>query len=395
MINKNIKYLILLSILLPFISSCTSTYIGRYIFWNISSIEDFRKFPQREVSNGPQIFFFKKDRESVKKYSLFFKTIEYPYKKEKRTADFESFLRSTGTTAFIIIRDDTLLYEKYFNSFSRDSINRAFSVSKSVISALIGIAIDEGYIESVDDPFTTYIPELRGKGLDKITIKHLLMMTSGLKFKKGGMPWDDETILYYVPNLKEYVLSHLVEEEQPGKHFHYNNYNTLLLGIILERATHKTISEYLEGKIWKPLGMEYPAIWSMNSEEDGFESTPSGLNARAIDFAKIGKLFLYEGSWNGKQVISKKWIRDSVIPLDNVADDYYPQYVKERNIYYKYQWWGHQIGVDEYNYFASGHLGQLIYICPKKKIIIIRFGKETGNIGHGWYDILKYISKFI
>lgn len=344
------------------------------------------------MSNGAHTFAFKKDSEVENKYSPFFKTLEYSYKGQKRTSDFESFLQSTGTTAFVVIKDDIVVYEKYLNGYARDSISRAFSVSKSITSLLIGIAIDEGYIENVNDPFTRYIPELKGKGFDEVSIKHLLMMTSGFKFTEGGWPWDDETILYYVPDLRKYVLTHLRREEQPAKHFLYNNYDTLLLGIILERATQKTISEYLREKIWKPLGMEYPATWSIHSEEDGLESTPSGLNGRAIDFAKIGRLYLLEGTWNGRQVISKKWILDSTIPAENMAEDYYPQYVKDRNIYYKYQWWGHSLGPGDYNYFASGHLGQLIYICPKKKVIIVRFGKEKGNLDYGWYELAKQLS---
>jgi CubicO group peptidase (beta-lactamase class C family) len=310
-------------------------------------------------------------------------------------SDLESFLKSTGTTAFIVIKDDTILYENYFNGYKRDSINRSFSVSKSFVSALIGIAIDDGYIKDVSEPFTLYIPELRGKGFDGITIKHLLMMTSGLKFRNGILPWDDLAILYFTPDLRRYVLSHLSKEELPAEHFLYNSYNTLLLGIILERSTHRTVSQYLEEKIWKPLGMEYPALWSINSEQDGLESCPSGLNARAIDFAKFGRLFLAQGKWNGKQIISESWIRDSVTPPDSVPNGYYPQSVKDQHVDYKYQWWGHSVGPDHYNYFASGQLGQLIYLDPAKKLIIVRFGKKTGNLDHGWYEIAQRISDTI
>lgn len=395
MIGKNVKYIILLFLLLLFISSCTSTYIGRYIFWNVSSIEDYKKFPYRTVSNGAQTFLFRKDQDAENRYSSIFKMIDYTYKGQKIRADFEAFLQSTGTTAFVVIKDDTVIYEKYLNGYQRDSISRSFSVTKSITSALIGIAIDEGYIKSVHDPFTRYILELEGKGFDEITIKDLLMMTSGLKFSYGGFPWNDETILYYTPNLRKYVLGHLFKQEQPKKHFHYNNYNTVLLSIILERTTHKTLSAYLEEKIWKPLGMEYPALWSMNSEEDGLESTPSGLNARAIDFAKIGRLFLADGLWNGKRIISQKWVQDSVTPTSVENVDYYPAYVKKQNMYYKYQWWGHPISADNFNYFADGHLGQYIYVCPKKKLIIVRFGKKVGNFDHGWHELAKRLSNTI
>jgi CubicO group peptidase (beta-lactamase class C family) len=199
--------------------------------------------------------------------------------------NFDKFLVSTGTTAFIIIKDDTVLYEKYFNGYQRDSIGTSFSMAKSITSALIGVAIDEGLIASVDDPITRYIPELKEKDFrfDNITIKNLLTMSSGLRYVEEGLPWSDDTRTYYDTNLRSLALSSKIEEA-PGKRFHYNNYNPLLLGMILERVTHKPVSQYLEDKIWKPLGMDAPASWSLDSDASGFEKMESGINARAIDF---------------------------------------------------------------------------------------------------------------
>ena len=121
------------------------------------------------------------------------------------------------------------------------------------------------------------------------------------------------TKTYYDTDLRSLALSAKIEEA-PGKRFHYNNYNPLLLGIILERTTHKHVSQYLEEKIWKPLGMEAPGSWSLDSDASGFEKMESGINARAIDFARIGRLFLNNGNWNGKQIISEKWVNESTRP---------------------------------------------------------------------------------
>ena len=207
-------------------------------------------------------------------------------------ASFDELLASTQTTAFLIIKDDRLIYENYFNGYERDSINTSFSVAKSFVSALVGISIDEGLIDSVDDPITKYIPELQNKDsrYSAITIKNLLSMSSGLRYVEEETPFSDDTKTYYDPNLRTVALSAVIEEE-PGKRFHYNNYNYLLLGIILERATGMPVAKYMEEKLWKPLGMEAPASWSLDSETNGFEKMESGINARAIDFAKFGRLY--------------------------------------------------------------------------------------------------------
>jgi len=214
-----------------------------------------------------------------------------------KSAALEELLPSTGTHAFIVIRDDELLYEDYFNGYQRDSICVSRSMAKSFTSALVGIAIQDSFIKSVDDPITNYLPELKGQSaFDSITIKNLLTMGSGIRYRLHDFPWDEEPVAYFYPDLTKLMLSDLKIVEPPGQSFHYNDYNTELLGLILKRVTHQTPSEYLQEKIWKPLGMEYPATWSIDSDEDGLELMYVLLNARAIDFAKFGQLFLNHGN---------------------------------------------------------------------------------------------------
>ncbi len=149
----------------------------------------------------------------------------------------------------------------------------------------------------MDDPITKYIPELEDKDLrySAITIGNLLSMATGLRYAEEGTPFRDDTKTYYNDNLRAVALTAVIEEE-PSKTFHYNNYNFLLLGIILERATGMPVTKHLEEKLWKPLGMEGPASWSLDSEASGFEKMESGINARAIDFAKFGRLYLNNGT---------------------------------------------------------------------------------------------------
>lgn len=258
----------------------------------------------------------------------------------------EGFLADTGTQAFIVIQDDQILYEKYFNRVERDSIVTSFSVAKSFTSALIGIAIADGYIHSVDDPITFYLPELadRDARFNKITVRDLLMMSSGIHYIEDiPLLSDDGTKTYLFPDLRLLALSHTHISENPGQHFLYNNYNPLLLGIILERATRMSVTEYLEQKIWRPLGMEFDGSWSLDSEESGFEKMESGINARAIDFAKLGRLFRHNGNWDGIQVIPTEWVIESTCedPAVDLSRYYQDLDVREPlDGYYKYMRYG-------------------------------------------------------
>jgi CubicO group peptidase (beta-lactamase class C family) len=363
-------------------------YLGfaRALIWMNADIKDYEKFPARTMNNAPPVFNFEKvDAATQSKYLRVLDSVAsqmFPNSTVSQTP-FNEILASTQTTAFLIIKDDRLIYENYFNGYKRDSINTSFSVAKSFVSALVGIAIDEGLIDSIDDSITRYIPELQDKNsrYSAITIKNLLSMASGLKYVEEGTPFSDDTKTYYDPNLRTVALSAVIEEE-PGKAFHYNNYNYLLLGIILERATGMPVAKYMEEKLWKPLGMEAPASWSLDSEASGFEKMESGINARAIDFAKFGRLYLNNGSnWNGEQVISEKWIKTST-SANSTTDP---------SIEYQYGWWIYpsQEGVDNH-FSARGNLGQVIYIVPEERLVIVRHGYDFGQVN--WINLFESVA---
>jgi CubicO group peptidase (beta-lactamase class C family) len=309
------------------------------------------------------------------------------------TEQLENLLKSTKTSAFIVIQNDHLLYEKYFNGYSRDSVVTSFSMAKSFASALIGMAIDEGHIQSVDDPITQYIPELKSKGMASVTIRDLLKMSSGIKYREGLLMWGDDAKTYYASDLRSLALNEVKLVEEPGKFFWYNNYNPLLIGIILERATNTPVSQYLQEKLWKPLGMEFPASWSTDSKEHGFEKMESGINARAIDYAKFGRLFLNLGQWEGNQIISEQWVKASTQPNPE-HQEYYRYYDGDSlskffhtdHGYYQYFWWGYQRNKANYDFFAMGKYGQYIYISPSKNLIIVRTGEDWGKMDE-WHKI--------
>jgi CubicO group peptidase (beta-lactamase class C family) len=366
-----------------FISCSTGKYMGRYITWAKSDIKDYKKFPGCPVNNIPPGISFPKKENAVS-------IQEVKYDGSLPPKNLEQLLKDNGTTAFIVIRNDSVLYEKYMNGYERSSVNTSFSMAKSVTSLLTGIAIDDGFIENTNVPITKYLPELKTKDprFERITIEHLLDMKSGLKFTDNGLPWGDRAKAYYLPHLRKRLMKLKIESE-PGKKFEYNTYHPQLLGLILERATGKNPALYFQEKIWKPLGMEYGATWSMNSHADSLIMMQSGINCRAVDFAKIGRLILEKGKYRGKQIVSEEWIKKSI------AYDEQNRFKNDKVIHYESAWWITEPAPNyRYCVYADGHLGQFLFTFPNEKIIILRMGKrmgkETGSVNN-WLIIANHI----
>ena len=373
-------------------------FVARYVAWNFSDIRDYRQFPGRDIATEAPAFTFPVDLQEEELKAIA-SDCEFETDGVIHTiGDLDTFLEENSTTSFIVIKDDVIIYEKYFNGYDRDSINTSFSVAKSVTSALVGIAVDEGLIRSIEDPIVTYLPELEGKDVDDVTIRDILLMSSGFQYRKGDMPWADDPINYYHRDLRNLAFKKAIVEEPPGVHFHYNNYHPQYMGMILERVTGTTVSNYLEEKIWTKIGMEYPASWSMDSEKNGFEKMESGLNARSIDFAKFGRLFLNMGMYDGEQIISKRWVLESTMPMEIEPIGYYTDIeqwsddtFKDGSGYYTYFWWGFINPDGTYDYYARGHLGQVIFVSPSKNVIIVRNGSSRGIVSN-WGDICREIA---
>jgi CubicO group peptidase (beta-lactamase class C family) len=357
--------------------SAPNFYLTRTIFWGESDYKDLERFPARTIHNAPPVSHFDK----LPADNLYASQIE-AIGRDSSNGSFDRYLEASGTTAFLVVHDDKLLYERYFNGYDQRSVNTSFSMAKSFASALMGLAIDEGYIKSVDEPITNYLPELlkKDKRFKSITIRHLLTMSSGIKYEEGAtLPWSeaaDDTKTYYSTDLRELALNCQIEGT-PGQYFEYNNYNPLLVGMILEQATGTHVSRYLQEKLWKPMGMEADGSWSLDSKEDGFEKMESGVNARARDFARFGMLFAKEGNWRGKQLISRVWVEESTRP-DTSADP-------SRD--YQYFWWVNTPN-GKNHFSAQGNYGQYIYVAPEKDLVIVRLGKEEGEQGYGYWTEL-------
>ena len=313
--------LIFILIFSGLLSSCR---LYRYVVYNFADIKDYKIFPSRALHNDSAKFQF-----STTTNGIVPKTIK-DYKKNNKEIKFEEYLESNNTVAFLIIKNDTIQYEHYFKRYYQQSIVPSFSMAKSITSFLIGCAIDDGLIKSVDDPITNYLPELKKNGLEKVTIKHLLQMTSGIKFNESYInPFGEVASFYYGRNLRKNVYKMKLKTE-PGKEFKYISGNPQVLGLILERVLKpKTLTEYLQEKLWQHLGMEYDATWSIDKKKNGIEKTFCCINARARDFAKIGRLYLNKGNWNGKQIVSEKWVIEST-KIDSTGGGVG---------FYHYQWW--------------------------------------------------------
>jgi CubicO group peptidase (beta-lactamase class C family) len=355
-------------------------YLTRTIFWGESDYKDLKKFPARAINNAPPTSHF----DELPADNPYISQIE-AIGNRSTSGSLVDYLESSGTTAFLVIHDDKVLYERYFNGYDETSLNTSFSMAKSFASALVGIAIDEGDIKNVNEPITNYIPELQEKDerFESITIRHLLTMSSGIKYEEGGdLPWSeaaDDTKTYYATDLRELALNCRIEAE-PGKYFEYNNYNPLLVGLILERATGMRVSRYLQEKLWKPLGMEADGSWSLDSKQSGFEKMESGVNARARDFTRFGMLFAKEGTWEGEQLISRGWVEEST-RADTSTDP---------SLEYQYFWWVDTPGEKTLNFSARGKYGQYIYVAPEKDLVIVRLGKEEGERGYGyWIELFE------
>ena len=368
------------------------TYIYRLVVWQDADVGDYARFPDRVVPVASRPFQFSAPSDPEAAAASVTAALEAS---PVVGNDAEAFLEETGTQAFIVIRDDATLYERYFNGFTRDSIATSFSVAKSFVSALVGIAIEEGAIKSVDDPVTDYVPELlaRDARFANITLSHLLDMTSGIHYEEFPLPNGDDALTYYFDDLRALAIERTQIDEAPGVRWHYDNYNPLLLGLVLERATGMPVAEYLGERLWAKIGTESAASWSLD-RDGGFEKMESGINARPIDFAKLGRLYLEGGAWANEQVIPDHWVDDSTRPGANASSAAYPsEFLSDfGTISHARYWWRIAAPDGSYAYSAAGNHGQFIFVSPDDQLIVVRNGERYGIELFEWFEVFTRLA---
>lgn len=318
------------------------------------------KFPRKEAYQLPESFFFK-----------------------NREYRIDDYFKNTNTEGFLVIHRDTLIFEEYYNGLTESTTHISWSVAKSFIATLLGIAYHDGLFD-LEKAITDYVPQLKNTGYDGVKIKDILQMSSGVGFNEDYGDFNSDINRFgrtvATGSSLEAFCKSLKREREPGTYCHYVSIDTQVLGMLLSEVTGQSITDYLETKLWKPMGMEYPAEWLI--DDTGFELALGGLNATLRDYGKLGQLYLHNGYFNGQQIVPASWVAAAVTPD---APHLMPgEHEFSSHPYgYGYQWWIPEN--DEDAFFASGIYNQYIYVKPRKNLVIVKLSanhhfKQEGSV---------------
>jgi CubicO group peptidase (beta-lactamase class C family) len=364
-----------------------SPYLRRWTLLMQPDVHDYSRLPSRTVPRSAHAFHFPDGTSGD-----WIAPLKFTYQNQTIANEEElgRFLGAHGTTAFIVIKDGRLIDEKYFRGFQRDSLFKSFSVTKSVLSAMIGQAIADGLIGSPDDPVTKYVPEMKDSRFRRVTLRHCLDNTAGVKYTRGAAPWAGQPRMYYTLDVRGYAERAKLASE-PGTQFVPEDLSPIILGLVLERALQKhpsanTLAAYLSEQLWQPIGAEYDAVWNVDTAEGGLEKAESGLSARAIDLAKFASLYLDDGRWGGTQLVPSAWVVEST----TIGKDEHAPNVWEQG-FHKHLWWGRKVpGTARPDFYANGHFGQRLYVSPRNHLVLVRMGEA--NEGIDWADFLGAVA---
>ena len=364
----------LVFLLAPAFQGCTTWRIIRHR--DPSSRAPLSIFPQRIVNRAetPQHFVvaprLRTDLDTVSVRDVDF-----------RMRPFGEYVNDRHIKAFLVIRNDTILYERYRDGYTDSTRSSSFSVAKSFTSALLGSALASGAIKSLDDPVTRYLPDLAKKrDFAGVTIRNVMEMKSGFAYSRtNGHALHDlrssDAHFYYTTNARRSIADQN-REDPPGTRWAYKDSDTQLIGWILTAATGKTLARQLEETIWRRIGTEHDASWDLDSQ-GGLENAASGLNATARDFARFGKLYLNDGSWNGTQLVPREWVRASTT-LDTARVE--PEVATWWLMQHRDLWWipMHNWAAEQ-DFFADGSRGQRIYVNRRLHTIIVQLADESAQ----------------
>lgn len=312
-------------------------------------LEDYTYFDNREIKAGtPQPWNVSKD-----------------YNKVNPTEKLEQTHKELQTTSFLIVKNDSIWHESYYDIGATDSKTNSFSMAKSIVTSALGKAIDLGMIPNLDTKVIDYLPELKGEYANELTVGDLASMASGQKWDENYYgPTSVTTQAYFKKDLRELMLS-LPIDNKPGQKFIYQSGDTQLLAMVLEKATKMPLANFVSKYFWQPMGMENDALWQIDHPTDGIEKAYCCIASNARDFARFGKLYLQNGIWNDQQILSSEFVQKSIEP--RFAD----------STQYGYGWW-----LENYKnqavYYMRGHLGQFVIVLPESDIIIVRLGHLKG-----------------
>ena len=330
------------------------TWMFKEIVYNFADIDDYKIFSNNTVTIGrPQPW-----------------ALSTNFNKFVLPDTLKNLLEQIKSVGVTVIKNDSLLFEKYWDGYSDSSLSGSFSMAKSITSLLIGAAIKEGKIKSVEEPVGDYLPEFTSGEKAKVRIVDLLTMSSGSNWDESYVnPFSVTAALYYGDDVYKLATSVKIVK-QPGTYHTYKSGDTQLLGLVVEKATGKSLSAYASEKIWQPTGALHAALWSTD-KESGNEKAYGCFNSNARDFARIGQLMLDSGRWKGTEIITPSYYALSIAPCMIPDNSGMPCN------YYGLQWWlvPYERGV----FYARGILGQYIIVMPAQHMVITRLGKHRSN----------------
>jgi CubicO group peptidase (beta-lactamase class C family) len=333
---------------------------------NTAFISDYEYFDNREIANSnPEPWPIHKN------FNQFIETEELKVLNEQRE-----------TKSFLVIKNDSIVFEKYYDGYDENSLSNSFSVAKSIVVSLMGKAIMEGKIKGLDQPVSDYFDEYKEGLASELTVGDLASMSSGMKWNEKYYSVINITSeSYFTDDLRSVILRQKIIDK-PGQSFRYSSGDTQLLAMVIEKATGTTLSDYLSEKFWKPMGAENNALWQLDSDNYGMEKAYCCIASTARDFARFGKLYINNGKWGNEIILDSSFVELATKP------------VFDSSPYYGYGWWLYNFEGKKV-FTMNGHRGQFVISFPEENIIIVRQGSfnEKGRVSNNSGDLYKYISE--
>jgi len=333
---------------------------------NTAFISDYEYFDNREITNSnPEPWPIHKN------FNQFTETEELKVLNEQRE-----------TKSFLVIKNDSIVFEKYYDGYDENSLSNSFSVAKSIVVSLMGKAIMEGKIKGLDQPVSDYFDEYKEGLASELTVGNLASMSSGMKWNEKYYSVINITSeSYFTDDLRSVILRQKIIDK-PGQSFRYSSGDTQLLAMVIEKATGTTLSDYLSEKFWKPMGAENNALWQLDSNNYGMEKAYCCIASTARDFARFGKLYINNGKWGNEIILDSSFVELATKP------------VFDSSPYYGYGWWLYNFEGKKV-FTMNGHRGQFVISFPEENIIIVRQGSfnEKGRVSNNSGDLYKYISE--
>lgn len=321
-------------------------------------------FPSRRIAKGNQVRVLPDDDTKL----------DLDYRFAGKSYSIADYMLRNNTTGFLVLKNGRIAYESYFLGADEDSLFTSFSVGKSIVSTLVGLAIGDGLIASVEDKLVTYLPHYKGSGYENVTIKQALQMSSGVDFVEGYQPSKETSFSHLLGNgmltgtesFSE-IMTTMKSKHPPGSVFNYSSGESTVLSELVSRVTGKTASDYLSEKIWSKIGMESDAYWWI--DKDGMEFGAGSLSITLRDYGRFGLLMLNEGVVEGKRILPDGWVAEATTPDSEQIQP--GKLTRGSPLGYQYQWWTFP-GDKNHAYSAQGVFGQFVYINPAESIVIVK-----------------------